>query len=196
MKEGKEKCKPRADAERNRNQLMDAAKFAISEIGPGVSLEEIARKAGVGIGTLYRHFPTRIAMVNIVYRQDVHQLTASASQLLERLAPIEALRGWMRLFVQSIAVRQIIPLALDERRNKSGALATTEEQVTTAMALLVERAILADEIKPAVDPIDLVYALVVFCNINLDMSGEKRVMRLIDMLIAGIALNKLYPIKT
>jgi AcrR family transcriptional regulator len=104
--------RPRADAVRNRERLMEAAKQAFTEDGPEVSLESIARRAGVGIGTLYRHFPTRDAMVEAVYRHGVAQLTDAANTLLQSHPPGEALDAWLRLFVDYMAAKRVIAPAL------------------------------------------------------------------------------------
>src|ERR1700753_1975504 len=89
--------KPRADAQRNRERLIDAAKAAFAEVGADVSLEEIARRAEVGIGPLYRHFPTREAVVEAVYRRELQQLVDAAERLLAEQTPVGALRAWPRL---------------------------------------------------------------------------------------------------
>jgi AcrR family transcriptional regulator len=91
--------KPRADAQRNRDGLLEAAKAAFAEVGPEASLDEIARRARVGIGTLYRHFPTRDAIVEAVYRREVQQLADAAPRLADSLPPAEALRAWMGVFI-------------------------------------------------------------------------------------------------
>jgi AcrR family transcriptional regulator len=178
--------KKRADAERNRSQLMTAAKAAFTEIGPEVSLEEIARRAGVGIGTLYRHFPTRDAIVEAVYRRDVQQLGQAANRLLEETGPTQALRAWMRLFVEYIAAKTLIAPALNALTTKSELFAASGEQITGAVKLLVARATQAGEIQPDLDPMDLLYALVGLANSSKDTGWEARAMRLIDLLIAGI----------
>src|SRR5689334_7859041 len=98
--------KPRADAERNRRQLLDAARLAFAERGAAASLEEIARMAGVGIGTLYRHFPTRDALVEQVYRHEAQQLAEAAVRLSEEPKPLEALRRWLLLFVDHLVTKQ------------------------------------------------------------------------------------------
>src|SRR6202161_115329 len=97
--------KPRADGLRNREGLIDVAKLAFAEIGSHVSLEEIARRAEVGIGTLYRHFPTREAVVEAVYRREVEQLAEVVPQLLETSPPGEALHQWMQLFIDHVATK-------------------------------------------------------------------------------------------
>jgi len=91
---------------------MEVAKAAFTEVGPDVALEEIARRAGVGIGTLYRHFPTRDALLAEVYRHAVEQLAETAEHLSATHPPVEALREWMRLFVDYIATKQVIAPAL------------------------------------------------------------------------------------
>src|SRR5580658_7642845 len=103
--------KPRADAMRNREHLLEIAKLAFADAGADVSLEEIARRAGVGIGTLYRHFPTRGAVVEAVYRREVRQLASAAERLLAEGPPGEALHQWMRLFVDYIATKKVIASA-------------------------------------------------------------------------------------
>src|SRR5437588_11480226 len=88
--------KPRADAVRNRDRVLEAAKFVFSAGGPDASLEAVARRAGVGIGTLYRHFPTREALFEAVYRREVQQLVELAEALKSEASPVDALRRWRR----------------------------------------------------------------------------------------------------
>src|SRR4030081_661393 len=92
--------KPRADAVRNRERVLGAAKLVFSAVGRDASLEAVARRAGVGIGTLYRHFPTREALFEAVYRREVQQLADLAEQLKTDVAPAEALRRWLRANVE------------------------------------------------------------------------------------------------
>ena len=105
--------KPRADAQRNRALLLKTAKAAFAEKGAGASLDEIARTAGVGAGTLYRHFPTRDALIEAVYRAEVEALATAATRLLQERPPLDALREWMRLFVDYIATKNLIVPALN-----------------------------------------------------------------------------------
>src|SRR6266699_3934111 len=88
--------KPRSDAVRNRERVLEAAKAVFSAGGPDASLEAVAKRAGVGIGTLYRHFPTREALFEAVYRREVEQLSELAEQLKSEPRPVEALRSWLR----------------------------------------------------------------------------------------------------
>src|SRR5271156_162324 len=105
--------KPRADAQRNRERILDIAKKAFTRSGANINLDEVAKRAGVGAGTLYRHFPTRDALLEAVYRSEVEKLAAAQQRFAETMPPVEALRAWMLLFVDYIAAKQIIAPALN-----------------------------------------------------------------------------------
>src|ERR1700736_1544656 len=107
-----EKRKPRADAIRNRERVLEAAKSVFSQGGPEASLEAVARRAGVGIGTLYRHFPTREDLYEAVYRREVEQLVELAKHLKAETAPVEALRRWLRAGVEFMATKKGMGAAL------------------------------------------------------------------------------------
>ena len=179
--------RPRADAQRNRVRLLDTARTAFVEIGAEVTLDEIARRAGVGIGTLYRHFPTRDAMVEAVYRHEVEQMCLAAAGLLERLPPADALHAWMRLFVDYIAKKKVIAPALSAIVGGTTELfATSGVRITEAIALLVDRAAATGEIKTGVEPLDLLHALI---GISYGRSGtdwQAGALRLIDILMDGL----------
>src|ERR1700737_2755476 len=104
--------RPRADAVRNRERVLEAAKAVFSAGGPDASLEAVARRAGVGIGTLYRHFPTREALFEAVYRREVQQLGELAEQLKSDAAPVDALRRWLRSNVEFVATKKGMSAAL------------------------------------------------------------------------------------
>jgi AcrR family transcriptional regulator len=179
--------KPRADARRNRDGLLEAAKAAFAEVGAEASLEEIARRAGVGIGTLYRHFPTRDAVVEAVYRREVQQLADAAPRLIESMAPAEALRAWMRLFIDYIAAKRVIAPALKSLVGGGSALyADSSARINQAMALLVERARASGDIRPNADSADLLRALIGFAYVNSAPDWEASARRLIDLLIDGL----------
>lgn len=179
--------KPRVDARRNRDALLEAAKAAFAEVGPEVSLDEIARRAGVGIGTLYRHFPTRDAIVEAVYRREVQQLADAAPRLIESLPPAEALRSWMRLFIDYIAAKRVIAPALKSLVGGGSTLyADSGARINEAMALLVDRARASRDIRPNADPADLLRALIGFAYVNSAPDWEASARRLIDLLIDGL----------
>src|ERR1700753_2916460 len=94
--------KPRADAVRNRERILELAKKAFTRSGAQITLDELAREAGIGPGTLYRHFPTRDALLEAVYRSEVEKLAAAEKEFSANRPPVEALRGWMKLFVDYI----------------------------------------------------------------------------------------------
>src|SRR3984885_13634720 len=98
--------KPRADAARNRDRILEVAKREFTRVGANASLEEIAKKAGVGPGTLYRHFPTREDLLVAVYRSEMEKLAAAERTLADSMSPVEALRAWLLLFVDSVATKQ------------------------------------------------------------------------------------------
>jgi AcrR family transcriptional regulator len=179
--------KPRADAQRNRERLIEAAKAAFRDIGPDVGLDEIARRAGLGIGTLYRHFPTRDAVVEAVYRREVGRLAEAATRLLDSAPPGEALRQWMRLFVDYVATKRVMAQALSAIVGGAGELyAASGAQITGAMTLLVERAAATGDIRSDVDPDDLLRALVGFTFGNSSPAWQASALRLIDLLMDGL----------
>jgi AcrR family transcriptional regulator len=178
--------KPRADSARNRQLLIDAAKAGFSEVGPNVSLEEIARRAGVGIGTLYRHFPTREAVVEAVYRREVEQLADAVPQLLEAARPGEALHRWMHLFVDYIATKRLIAPSLGGASRNSALYASSAELITRAISTLVKRAVASGDVRKDIDPADLLRAMVGVSYGNPQEGWEASARRLIDILMDGL----------
>jgi AcrR family transcriptional regulator len=100
--------KPRTDAQRNRQRILEVAKGAFTRFGADASLDDITKQANVGPGTLYRHFPTREVLIEGVYRTEVEKLAAAEQKFAAAMAPLEALRAWMLLFVDYIATKKII----------------------------------------------------------------------------------------
>ncbi len=179
--------KPRADGERNRQRLMEAAKAGFAEIGPDVSLEEIARRAGVGIGTLYRHFPTRDALIAAVYRHELGSFAEAGDRLSATLPPGEALHQWMRLLVDYIATKKVIAAAVATMVGGASELyASSGARITDAMSAMIARAIQTGDIRTDVDPEDLLRALVGFSYGNESPGWEASAKRLIDILMAGL----------
>ena len=178
--------KPRADAQRNRERLMEIAKAAFARGGAEVSLDDIAKAPGVGAGTLYRHFPTRDALIEAVYRAEVQALSDAAGRLAAEHAPVAALRAWMRLFVDYIATKHLIAPALKSIVGGSSQLfAATGDQMKEAIGGLVGRAVLSGDIRPDLDPFDLLRALVGVANVAASPDWEASAKRLVDILIAG-----------
>jgi AcrR family transcriptional regulator len=179
--------KPRADSARNRQLLIEAAKTGFSDVGLDVSLEEIARRAGVGIGTLYRHFPTREAVVEAVYRREVEHLAEAVPQLLQASPAGEALHKWMHLFIDYIATKRIIAPSLAAATARTPALYTTSlELITGAISALVKRAIASGDVRKDIDASDLLRAMVGVSYGNPDVGWEASARRLIDILMDGL----------
>ncbi|WP_304164990.1 TetR/AcrR family transcriptional regulator [Phenylobacterium aquaticum] len=179
--------KLRADGVRNRERLIEAAKAGFAELGPDVALDEIARRAGVGIGTLYRHFPTRDAIVEAVYRREVQQLAEGAERLLADLPPGQALHAWMRLFVDYVATKKVIAAALGAMVGGASELyATSGVAIIGAIGRLVTAAAAAGEIRADVEPDDLLRALIGFAYANSAPGWQASALRLIDILMDGM----------
>jgi AcrR family transcriptional regulator len=179
--------KPRADSARNRQLLIDAAKAGFTDVGLNVSLEEIARRAGVGIGTLYRHFPTREAVVEAVYRREVEHLAEAVPQLLQTSPAGAALHKWMHLFVDYIATKRIIAPSLGAAAGRTSPLhASSVELITNAISTLVKRAIASGDVRKDIDPADLLRAMVGVSYGNPDAGWEASARRLINLLMDGL----------
>ncbi|HUO30679.1 MAG TPA: TetR/AcrR family transcriptional regulator [Bryobacteraceae bacterium] len=177
---------PRTDAQRNRERILEVAKAAFTRFGAQARLDDIATQAGVGPGTLYRHFPTRDALIEAVYRSEVGKLAAAERELAERLPPMEALRAWMLLFVEHIAAKQIIAPALNSVVGGPAKLYEgSRSQMQGAMEALVKRAIQSGELRRDVDPRDLLWALIGAAHVP-GPGWLERARRLVDILIAGV----------
>lgn len=179
--------KVRADAERNRARLLETAKAAFADKGPGASLDEIARAAGVGIGTLYRHFPTRDALIEAVYLNETQQIAEAARQLSASHPPIEALREWLRLFVDYIANKRVLAETLGSLTGGTAAVtAKSGELLKTAIGLVFDRAAASGDIRLDMDPFDVLRALAGVANISAGPNADEAAKRLVDVLIAGL----------
>ena len=178
--------KLRTDALRNRERILEVAKEAFTRSGADASLDDIAREAGVGAGTLYRHFGTRDALLEAVYHTEVEKLAAAERELSGKLPPVEALRAWMLLFVDYIETKQIIAPALNTIvGGPSKVYEASRAQVTGAIDALVERAIESGDIRTDLDPFDLLRALIGVSNVASGPDWPQSARRLIDILISG-----------
>jgi AcrR family transcriptional regulator len=178
--------KPRTDAQRNRERILEVAKDAFARSGAHASLDDIARQAGVGAGTLYRHFPTREALLEAVYRTEVGKLAAAERKFAETMPPIEALRAWMLLFIDYIAAKQIIAPALNTLvGGSSKVFEASGAQIKGAIDALVERGIKNGDIRPDIEPLDLLRALVGVSNVASVPNWPQSAKRLVDILILG-----------
>jgi AcrR family transcriptional regulator len=183
--------KPRADAARNRERVLEAARTVFSAGGPEASLEAVARTAGVGIGTLYRHFPTREALFESVYRREVQQLAELAERLKGEAEPVEALRQWMRSNIRFVATKKGMSAALALAAYKPSDLYSYSfEQLTRAVGGLLDRAIAAGKIREDISPEDLIRAVVGMCYMHDQPGWQRSVLRLVDVFVDGLRTRR------
>ena len=178
--------KPRADAQQNRERILEVAKAAFTRHGANASLDDIAKEAGVGAGTLYRHFPTRDALIEAVYYTEVAKLAAAERDLSAKLPPVEALRAWMQLFVDYIAAKHLIAPALNTIVGGASKLYEgSRSHIQGAIDVLVKRAIKSGDIRRDLDPFDLLRALIGVSNVASGPDWPQSAKRLVDILITG-----------
>ena len=178
--------KPRADAQRNRARILEIAKRAFTRSGANVSLDDVARQARIGAGTLYRHFPTRDALLEAVYRTEVEKLAAAEREFAGSMPPVEALRAWMLLFVDYIATKELIAPALNNMvGGPSKLFEASGNHIKGAIDSLVKRAIKSGDIRPDLDPVDLLRALIGVSNVASGPDWVQSARRLVDILILG-----------
>jgi AcrR family transcriptional regulator len=178
--------KPRADAQRNRERILGVAKREFTRLGANASLEELAKKAGVGPGTLYRHFPTREDLLVAVYRSEMEKLAAAERNLADTVSPVEALRAWLLLFVDAVETKQIIAPVLNTLvGDPKKVFEVSYVQIHEALRALVRRAIKNGDMRKDLDPIDLLRAIVGVSNVSASPDWQQSAKRLVDILIAG-----------
>src|ERR1700730_251138 len=186
--------KPRADAVRNRERVLKAAKAVFSAGGPDASLEAVARQAGVGIGTLYRHFPTREALFEAVYRREVQHLAELAERLKQQAEPLDALRRWMRSIVKFVATKKGMSAALALAAYQNSELFSVSfDRLTRAVGGLLERALATGEIRDDISSEDLLRALVGMCYMHDQPGWQASVLRLVDVFIDGLRKHPARP---
>jgi AcrR family transcriptional regulator len=154
-------------------------------------LDDIAKQAGVGPGTLYRHFPTREELLVAVYQTEMERLVTAERNFAAAMPPIAALRAWLLLFVDAVATKQIIAPALntlvgDPKKVFEASYAQTRESIRA----LVKRAIKSGDIRKDLDPVDLLRALVGIANVASSPDWQQSARRLVDILITGSRPNK------
>jgi AcrR family transcriptional regulator len=177
----------RADARRNRDALLAAARDAFAATPDAVALDAVARAAGVGIGTLYRHFPTREALVEAVYAAELDEVVSSAPDLLAAHGPEVALRAWMTRYAEFFRIKRGMSDTL-RAGWASGAIATpaTRERITAALAVLLGEGAAAGTLRADVDPENVTMMLLgVFLSTTATDSPD-RVDRLLDLTVDAL----------
>ena len=181
--------KVRADAHRNREQLLTAATAAFTAAdGTAVSLEAIARDAGVGIGTLYRHFPTREALIEAVYRIELAEVAASADQLLKRHPPLVALRRWMDRYAAFAAAKRGMAESL-RAMFADGTVKPSDarDSIVGAAETLLNAGVSEGTVRPDVGAVDVVTSLI---GIFFASSSTEQSDRMLDLLLDGLVATR------
>ena len=182
--------KLRADAARNRLRVLKAATAVFSAGGADASLEAVARRAGVGIGTLYRHFPTRGALYEAVYQHEVQHLWELAERLKDEASPVEALRRGMRAMVEFVATKKGMSAGLALAITGFSELhARSSPRLEKAAGMLLERAVAAGEIRTGIDSGDLMRAVVGMCLVHNEPGWQAKVLPLVDVLVDGLRVG-------
>jgi len=173
----------RADALKNREAILQVAHDTLAE-SPDASLNSIAKRAGVGPGTLYRHFPTREALILEVYRHDIARLVESASAMLDAHPPLDALRLWFADLTDYVRIKH----GLGEALNSAAAqevISASWPPVTAAVGRLLDACERAGEIRPGIDPVDVVMLLSCLWRTPDTPDGATQARRLMELAIDG-----------
>jgi len=178
----------RADAARNRERVLAAATDVFSESGTDASLEEVARRAGVGIGTLYRHFPTRAVLIEQVYREGVTRLCAAVPELLGRLSVEQAIEAWVLSFAEYAGRKRDTAAALRSALgdDSESVFSDTRTQLRAAADQLFTAASDAGVIRGDVEPMDVLHAVVGVCSANPSAQDPEATKRMLRIVLDGL----------
>ena len=178
--------KPRADAQRNRERILEVAKQVFTRRGADASMDEIAKRAKIGPGTLYRHFPTRDDLLATVYISEVEKLAETQRTFSAELSPIGALRAWMLVFIDYIAAKRIIAPALNAM---AGGPSQIYQQTTRVMEeaarALASRAVASRDLRQDVDPMDMLRAIYGISSAGSAEDWPEKARLFVDILIQG-----------
>jgi AcrR family transcriptional regulator len=184
----------RADAQRNRDKLLDAAVGAFSRGGPEVTLEAIARDAGVGIGTLYRHFPTREALVEAAYRNELARLCGVVPELLAAGPPDQAMRIWMDRFVDYMTTKHGMADALRAVIASGGnPFAESRDRLLAAVTALLEAGVAAGTLRSDMAPSDVLTSLSGVSMVTANQAQPDQARRILDLLMDGLRYRAAQP---
>lgn len=189
MKKLQSNRKPRADSVRNREKLLAAATQVFAAGGPGASLEAVARTAGLGIGTLYRHFPTREALFQAVYRHEVDELVGLADRLIDECAPVAALRAWLHACVAMVGTKRGMVAALAPSIDASAEIyVDSGQRITATLERLMGGAVEAGALRDEVGPDELLRMLLSLCYARDQAGWQDSVIRLLDIFLDGLTV--------
>ena len=177
---------PRTDAQRNRERILETAREAFAQHGPQATMDDIARRAEVGPGTLYRHFPTRDALIEAVFRNQVEKLTQAGELYTATMAPLEALQAWMLKFIDYVVSKLLILPAMDTLPGGSTRLMEGTRGVIHGMfKALVQRAVKSGDLRAGTNPDDLFRAFVGVFHTTSQPGWEASARRIVGILIEG-----------
>lgn len=178
--------KPRADAQRNRERILEVAREVFTKHGAGATLDEIARQAGIGAGTLYRHFPTRDALVEAVFRSEVETLTSAGQRFAAEQPPVDALRSWMLLFIDYVSRKLLIVPVMDTLPGGSMRLIEgSRSMVHGTFRDLVQHAVKSGDLCADTNPDDIMRTMIGVFHTTAMPGWEASARRIVDILIAG-----------
>jgi AcrR family transcriptional regulator len=174
------------DAQRNRERILEVAREAFTQHGPDATMDDIARRAEIGPGTLYRHFPTRDALVEAVFRSHVEGLTAAGQRYAATMQPLKSLRAWMYEFIDYVAEKTLIVPAMDTVPGGSMRMIEgTRGLIHSTFRGLVQRAIDNGDLRAGTDPDDMIRALIGVFHTTSIPGWESSARRIVDILIEG-----------
>jgi AcrR family transcriptional regulator len=178
--------KPRADAQRNRARILKIAKQIFTLRGTEASMDEIAKGARIGPGTLYRHFPTRDDLLAAVYISEVEKLAEAQRKFSSEMPPIEALRAWMLVFIDYIAAKRIIAPALNAMAcGPSQVYQQTTRVMEEAADALASRAVASKDLRPDIDAMDMLRAIYGVSSAGSADDWPVKARRFVEILIQG-----------
>jgi AcrR family transcriptional regulator len=182
--------KPRSDAQRNRDRILEVAKQVFTRRGANASMDEIAKLVKIGPGTLYRHFPTRDDLLAMVYITEVEKLVEAQQRFSAELPPIEALRAWMLVFIDYVAAKKIIASALNAMTGgPSRVFQKTTSIMEEAANALASRAVASGDLRGDIAPMDLLRAIYGISTAGSTEDWPERARAFVDILIQGARPN-------
>jgi AcrR family transcriptional regulator len=183
--------KPRSDAQRNRERILEVAKQVFTRRGADASMDEIAKRAKIGPGTLYRHFPTRDNLLEAVYITEVEKLAAAQKRLSAELSPIKALRAWLLVFIDYIAAKKIIIPALNAMAGGPSRVFEQSNQIMAEAAnALASRAVASGDLRPDVDPRDFMRAIYGLSTVGSADDWPQKAHKFVDIFLRGSRPDK------
>ncbi|OPH54816.1 TetR family transcriptional regulator [Paenibacillus ferrarius] len=176
----------RADAQRNINALLQSAMTVFATSGVDAPVREIADKAGVGVGTVYRHFPQRSDLIEAVFRQEIDACADAAVDLADKYKPVEALERWMLRYLEFIATKRGLAAALHSSDPAYETLPICfVEELSPALKTLIETATAADEVRAKITPDELLWAVASLCT-AVDNGNIEHAKNIVSLLVDGL----------